>query len=93
MADYLSRHPCDPAPIVTKIEREINLIVESVRPVAMSVYQVEQAMVGDLEMEQLVLALGNKDTRKWNGISKNWWLVRNELTLTQNGVVLRGKLW
>ena len=86
-ADYLSRHPSDKMTNKSEqTEEYISYISSNAVPKAMTLQEIAQETYTDKELQQLRAAIR---TGTWESISKDYRLIKDELTIGTQNVVLR----
>ena len=86
-ADVLSRQPSEKSPETSNIaDQYVNFVEQYAVPVAMSITEIVEATKKDVELQD---AINNMRLGKWTKHS-NLYSVRDELSVTNSGLVLRG---
>ncbi|XP_064472857.1 uncharacterized protein K02A2.6-like [Ornithodoros turicata] len=100
-ADYLSRHPIvasgedSPTQETSAVEEYVRFVLNSATPKALTAQDIENVYKGDPQMDLLITALRTTDQSSLDSLwrhelLKPFYQIREELTVTESNLVLRG---
>ena len=94
IADFFSRNPIESAPLENIADKYINMIVNFAIPNAITTQQIVEATLTDSELQLLSKLIMSNDKRKPRipYSLREYKNIFNELTLTDEGIILRGNL-